>query len=183
MKKLTFVTGNIHKANLLQQSIGFPISHHEMDLTEIQSLDLKEIITHKVEEAYSILKTPVLVHDTALYFNALGHLPGPFIKWFSESIGNDGLCQILNNFTDRSAFAVVNLGFYDGEQMRIFEERLDGRISDNPSGNKGFGWDPIFIPEGFDKTRADLNSSEYEENSLTHKVAKQAKIFLEQKYA
>jgi non-canonical purine NTP pyrophosphatase (RdgB/HAM1 family) len=181
MNKITFITGNIHKASMLQEAIGFKIEHHNLDLTEIQSLDLEEIIIHKVKEAFSHLNSPVLVHDTALYFNAWGQLPGPFIKWFLETVGNEGMCQMLDNFTDRSAVAVVNLGYYDGKDLKVFKAQLNGKIASKPVGKGGFGWDPIFIPEGFYKSRSELSEEEYLSNSLTHKLGQEVQEYLKQK--
>lgn len=182
MIQLNFVTGNINKAKLLQKAIGFDVTHSHIDLTEIQSLDLEEIIVHKVKEAYSKLNSPVIVHDTALYFNALGHLPGPFIKWFLDSLGNNGLCKILDGFDDRSAYATVMLAFYDGKDIKIFQEKILGEIAKSPKGEKGFGWDPVFIPTGYDKTRAQLDESHYEKNSLTKILAEKMGEFLKSKY-
>lgn len=180
--KITFITGNLNKARMMQEAIGVDIDHHQLDLTEIQSLDLEEIITHKVKEAYNQLKSPVLVHDTALYFNAFGELPGPFIKWFLETVGNQGMCRMLNNFADRSAVAVVNIGYYDGDDLKVFKSELKGRIAEQPRGENGFGWDPIFIPEGFNKTRSELNEDEYLTNSLTHKLGLEVHQYLKNKY-
>lgn len=181
MSKLTFITGNSNKAKMLQEAIGFKIDHHNLDLTEIQSLNLEEIIVHKVKEAYGLINSPVLVHDTALYFTAFGELPGPFIKWFLESVGNEGMCQMLNSFTDRSAVAVVNLGYYDGEDLKVFKAELKGQIAAKPVGDGGFGWDPIFIPGGQDKTRAELNKEEYLSNSLTHILGLEVNQYLKNK--
>lgn len=178
--KLTFVTGNINKAELLSKSIGFEIGHRNIELTEIQSLDLEEIITHKAKEAYTKIGSPVLVHDTALYFKALGHLPGPFIKWFLESIGNKGLCKLVDGYNNRQATAVVMLGYYDGQVLKIFQEKLEGEVAETPRGEKGFGWDPVFIPRGYNKTRAELDESEYSQNSLTEILAKQANGYFKQ---
>jgi non-canonical purine NTP pyrophosphatase (RdgB/HAM1 family) len=182
MFNLTFITGNSNKAKMLQEAIGFKVEHHNLDLTEIQSLNLEEIIVHKVKEAYSLINSPVLVHDTALYFTAFGQLPGPFIKWFLETVGNQGMCQMLNNFADRSAVAVVNIGYYDGKDLKIFKADLKGIIADKPAGNGGFGWDPIFIPEGFEKTRSELSQEDYLQNSLTHKLGQEVHNYLKTKY-
>ena len=81
---VTFITGNRIKAEHLARHLDYPINHQSIDLDEIQSLDPNEIVTHKVRQAYSLIKRPVLVEDVSLIFNALGKLPGPFIKWFEQ---------------------------------------------------------------------------------------------------
>lgn len=86
MQPITFITGNQKKADYLAKYLGFPVEHKKIDLDEIQSLDLAEIIEHKVKQAYEIVKTPVIVEDVSLEFSALGRLPGPFIKFFEREI-------------------------------------------------------------------------------------------------
>ncbi|MFA6383501.1 MAG: non-canonical purine NTP pyrophosphatase, partial [Parcubacteria group bacterium] len=86
MKKITFITGNQSKADYLANYLGLPIDHVKIDLDEIQSLDLKEIVTHKVRQAYQKVKKPVIVEDVSLEFKALGGLPGPFIRFFVENM-------------------------------------------------------------------------------------------------
>lgn len=78
IKNLTFVTGNIAKYQQLRRHLKYLLLHQKLDLGEIQSLDLEEIIEHKAKEAYKQIKQPVLVEDTSLVFQALGKLPGGF---------------------------------------------------------------------------------------------------------
>ena len=65
----------------------------DIDLTEIQSVDPKEIIEHKLNEAKKHMKGNLVVEDTSLYFEALNGLPGPLIKWFLKTVGNEGLAK------------------------------------------------------------------------------------------
>ena len=78
MKKInsiTFITSNFDKVEWSRKYLSFPIEHLHLDLTEIQSLDLREITAFKAKEAYRQLHKPVLVEDTFLSFQALGKLP------------------------------------------------------------------------------------------------------------
>jgi len=95
MQRITFITGNQHKADYLEKYLGFSVGHIKLDLNEIQSLDLNEIVEHKVKEAYAKIKKPVLVEDASLEFSALGRLPGPFIKFFIEEMGLEKICSML----------------------------------------------------------------------------------------
>ena len=92
MQKLTFITGNAGKAQYLQNYFHLPVEHIKLDLKEIQSLNTAEVAADKAARAYEILKEPVLVEDGALVFSGMKPLPGPLIKWFFETLGNDGLC-------------------------------------------------------------------------------------------
>ncbi len=159
MKDVTFITGNQDKADYLAKHLGFALPHKKVDQEEIQSLDLHEIVTHKAKQAYVALGTPVLVEDVALEFKALGRLPGTFIKFFLEDMGDEGLCNLLDS-KERSAIARCTFGYYDGTQLQLFDGQLAGRIADAPAGENGFGWDTIFIPEGYDITRAQMGEAD-----------------------
>ena len=158
-KSPVFITGNQNKADYLAQTLGIPLEHKKLDLDEIQEVDHKRLVEHKVLQAYELLKQPVLVEDTASGFTALGGLPGPFMKYFlAVPNGLENLCRMLDSFKDRSAYASAIYGYYDGKELRFFTGRLDGTIADHPRGEGGFGWDPIFEPEGYGGlTRAELS--------------------------
>ncbi|MEI6144358.1 MAG: non-canonical purine NTP pyrophosphatase [Candidatus Berkelbacteria bacterium] len=164
--KLTFITGNADKAKQIQEFLNIEIDHQKVDLDEIQSLDLQEIVEHKVRQAYEKLKKPVLVEDVSLVFNALGKLPGPLIKWFLQSIGNDGMCKLLDGYEDRSATAKVLFGYFNGTNLEFFDAEVAGSITDLPRGGDGFGFDYIFVPDGQEKTWAEINVLQHPEFSM-----------------
>ena len=91
MKNITYITGNQHKADYLANYLGHPIDYQKVDLDEIQSMDLMEIVRHKVRQAYNVIKKPVVVEDTSLEFKALGGLPGPFIKHFLQKMTEEDI--------------------------------------------------------------------------------------------
>jgi len=153
-----FITGNQNKADYLARLLGIPLRHHKIELDEIQSARLDEIVTHKVKQAYHAIGQPVLVEDVALGFSALDGLPGPFIKFFVEAEdGLEKLCRMLDAFDDRTARAECMFGYYDGQRLELLRSGLNGSIAMHPKGEGGFGWDKIFCPEGYEhKTRAEL---------------------------
>jgi inosine triphosphate pyrophosphatase len=106
------------------------------------------------------VQKPVLVEDTSLTFSALGKLPGTLIKWFLQELGNEGLCQLLDNQIDRIAVAEVLYGLYDGKTVYTFEGKVTGTISKSPKGNYNFGWGKIFIPDGYTQTLGEIEPEE-----------------------
>ena len=86
MQPITFITGNQKKADYLAKYLGFSVWHQKINLDELQSLSLREIVEHKVKQSYDIIKKPVLVEDVSLEFSALGKLPWPFIKFFEQEV-------------------------------------------------------------------------------------------------
>jgi non-canonical purine NTP pyrophosphatase (RdgB/HAM1 family) len=178
MKEITYITGNQKKAEYLAELLDFPILHQKIDLDEIQSLDLKKIVKHKVRQAYDIINHPVVVEDTGLEFKALGNLPGPFIKFFLEQMPEEDICALLNG-KKRNATARCVFGYFDGEKEEYFEGSMDGTIPEKPSGNGGYGFDRIFIPEGYNVTRAEQNGEDHKKVYLKIKPILQLKEFLE----
>lgn len=76
------------------------------------------------------------------------------------------------------AFAACVFGYYDGQTLQLFKSGLNGTIADSPRGSSGFGWDPIFIPEGYSKTRAELTEAEDHKVYLKIKPIEQVREFL-----
>lgn len=163
---ITFITSNKAKAEQLSRHLNYPITHATLDLPEIQSLDLQTVVTQKAKQAYEILKKPVLVEDTSLVFHCLGDLPGPLIKWFLTSLGNKGLAQLVHKYADVSATAQVLFALYDGGVMQFFAGEVKGSIAKIPRGEAGFGWDPVFIPQGFEKTWGEMTTAEQAQISM-----------------
>lgn len=157
-----FITGNQNKADYLSRQLGIELKHQKIDLLEIQSTDLHEIVAHKLKQAYDICRQPVLVEDVSLVFNALGDLPGPYIKWFVDHAGAKACCRMLDGFDDRSAVIRCTFGYYDGQDMEFFDSELPGSIADKPKGQNGFGFDNFFINEGYSITRAEMSQEENE---------------------
>jgi len=178
MKKLTFITGNAGKAKYLSDYFHTPVDHLKLDLTEIQSLDLGEVVGDKARRAYEIVGAPVIVEDVALTFKGMKSLPGPLIKWFLETLGNDGLCNLLDNLKDRRAFAEVKFAICDEHGTHTFTGTMDGTISDHPRGKMGFGWDPIFIPEGYTETWAEMSDDEKHATSMRKIALEKMQKFL-----
>lgn len=177
MRDAVFITGNQKKADYLSKYLGHPVDHLKVDLDEIQSLDLKEVVRHKMLQAYAQVQRPVLVEDVSLEFIALGRLPGTFIRWFLEELSLEQICELLNG-KDRSAIARCVFGYFDGKEEHYFEGGLQGSIPKKPAGAGGYGWDSIFIPEGYEVTRAELSDEDDKLTYLKIKPFDQVKVFL-----
>ena len=163
-----FVTGNPDKVreageilNLTLEPVSVP------GLFEIQTPDLDEVVRHKARQAYSALQYPVMVEDSGLVFHAWNGLPGALVKWFEETVGCQGMLKMVKDFDDRSATAICCFAIYDGENMQIARGEAKGTIADKPRGKNGFGWDVIFIPEGHERTYAEMSTQE--KNAISHR--------------
>ena len=162
---ITFITGNKGKFEEAKQIIP-DLVQQEIDLVEIQAIDSREIIKHKLEEAKKHVSGIVVVEDGSLSLECLGGLPGPLIKWFYKTIGNEGLVKIVESFGNNKAKAsvVVGLSKEDGT-IEFFDGSIDGEIV-KPRGENGFGWDPIFRPNGWNKTFGEMSLEEKNKISM-----------------
>ncbi len=178
LKDFVFITGNQHKADFLQKWIGMPVAHHKLDLDELQSLDLRVVAEHKARQAYDILNRPVLVEDASLTFTAMGRLPGTYIKWFIEEMGIEGIADLASHLSSQEAVGRVIYALHDGNRVRHFEGQMRGHIAARPQGDSGFGFDPIFVNEGFSVTRAQMSESDYATTSYRTDAMNKLRAFL-----
>ena len=178
MKEMYFATGNLGKTREVQNILQIPVNQIKLDLIEIQSIDVKQIIEAKAKDAYDKFGEPVLVEDTGLHFEAWNGLPGALITWFMKSVDNDGICEMLQSFDNKKAVAVTIVGYYDGEEFHSFEGEIKGQIVNRPRGDMGFGWDPIFQPEGSTKTFAEMTQTEKDTISMRKKAVEKLRIFI-----
>ncbi|MCA9330074.1 non-canonical purine NTP pyrophosphatase [Candidatus Saccharibacteria bacterium] len=170
IEKLTLITGNSGKAEEFGRLLGIKVNHVKLDLPEIQHTDVREVSKIKVQTAYGQLKKPVFVDDTGLTFDAWGELPGALIKFFMDNVGNDGLLEMLGDNENRRARVTTSLGYMDENGLKVAIGVVSGTIANAPTGDNGFGYDPIFIPDGQPdgqtKTFAEMTSSEKDNISM-----------------
>jgi inosine triphosphate pyrophosphatase len=182
-KTVTFVTGNKNKLLEVQMMMGgsVEIVSSDIDLPEFQGEPM-EIAAKKCITAYEALNSPVIVEDTGLCFNAYGGLPGPYIKWFLHNLRPEGLHKMLFAFEDKTAYAQCIFAYFDGRTMDepvLFDGRCHGSIV-APAGEAHFGWDPIFKPDGYSETFAQMDRQEKLKISHRGKAFKMLKEYLEQ---
>ncbi|MBD3155812.1 MAG: RdgB/HAM1 family non-canonical purine NTP pyrophosphatase [Candidatus Aenigmarchaeota archaeon] len=176
---LYFITGN--KGKFEDSKKIFPeIKQLDVDLPEIQDIDSKEIIKEKVKEAFEHVEGEFIVEDTSLSFDCLNGLPGPLIKWFMKTIDNEGLYNIVEKLGKNNAEAKITLGYARSKDgIHYFEGSIKGKIV-SPRGEHGFGWDPIFEPEGFTKTLAEMTREEKNSMSMRKIAMEKLKKFLDE---
>ncbi|XP_040263197.1 inosine triphosphate pyrophosphatase [Bufo bufo] len=169
---IVFVTGNAKKLEEVIQILGdkFPckLVAKKIDLPEYQG-EPDEISVQKCKEAARQIQGPVIVEDTCLCFNALGGLPGPYIKWFLEKLKPEGLHRMLAGFEDKSAYALCTFAYSTGQPddpVLLFRGKTPGQIV-SPRGPRDFGWDPCFQPDGFEQTYAELPKEV--KNTISHR--------------
>lgn len=176
--QVCLITGNAGKKAEFERLLGFTVEAQKIDLIEVQSLDIHEICKAKAAEAFEHVGTPVLVDDTALVVEEWNGLPGPLVKWFLDSIGCEGVLRMAQSLSSRKASVITCLGYADGDSVEVFEGRLEGELSVELAGENGFGYDPIFIPNGAGRTFAEMSDEQKDELSMRRLAVDEFKRFL-----
>ena len=153
---VTFVTGNQNKLKEVRAILGeehadkFTLEARKVDLPELQG-EPEDIAKEKVMLAAGQIDGPTLVEDTSLCYNALHGLPGPYVKWFLDKLGHEGLNKMLAGYADKSAYAQCVFAYVDGPkgEPKVFvgttagtinaargRRTLDGIPCSNPTGSR-----------------------------------------------
>ena len=181
--KIDFITGSSKKFEEVKGVLkDVELTQIVIDLPEIQEVDAHKIIKAKMKEAYTRKgEGAFMIEDTSLYMDAIPGLPGPLVKWFLETIGVKGLAEVAFKLGNTRAKAKTIIGYATGsEKIHFFEGEVVGSIVE-PRVDTGFGWDLIFIPEGYTKTFAEMTQEEKNTISMRGKAAQKLAEFLEQR--
>jgi len=157
MKTFYFATSNKGKFKEAREKFrtaGLKLRRKHVDLHEIQSDRLKEISLISARELAKTFKKPFFVEDAGLFVKNLKGFPGPYSKYAYFTIGPGGILKLMQGVKDRSAHFESVISFIDGKREKLFKGISRGKIANSVQGTKGFGFDPIFVPEGERKTFA-----------------------------
>jgi len=183
VSKLVFISGNQGKISELSSILSpIPIESKDIDLPEIQTTEVEEVVKDKVMKAWNEVKSPLFVEDTGLYITSppMNGFPGALIKFYYKKLGLKGITQLNGG---NSAYAESVIGYHDGRSVHMFKGSVKGTIASLPQeGPHGFGWDAIFIPDennpqrlSFAQIPAELKNS----ISMRRKAAEAFRAYLE----
>jgi XTP/dITP diphosphohydrolase len=143
---------------------------------EIQSDSLSEIASYAAEEAANRLGISVIAEDAGLFINQLNGFPGPYSSDVFKRLGNDGIIKLMENVSHRNArFSSVVAFCVPKANARTFAGSVAGRIGLCSRGARGFGFDPIFLPDkGDGRTFAQMTVKE--KNRFSHRAVSFAKL-------
>jgi len=168
--RLLFITKNRHKVieaqiSIEQVGLGKFINLELLEIPklEIQSDDLKEIAIFAARNVYKRLeeRKAIVVEDAGLFIESLNGFPGPYSNYVYRTIGIKGILKLLKGIDNRRAeFVSVIVVIHPEFGEMVFEGKAQGYIAYEAKGDKGFGFDPIFIPKGHSKTFAEMNIEE-----------------------
>ncbi|MFA6117656.1 MAG: non-canonical purine NTP pyrophosphatase [Sphingomonas sp.] len=165
MKAISICTTNQDKIAEFQRLTGRRFEPACLELDEIQSLDTETVCRGKAAEAYRRLGRPVVVDDTGFEMEALGGFPGALVTWVLAAGGPAMLHRLIEADASARAVAVTAIGFADDTGVHVFTGRVEGTVLAVPRGRNGFGFDPVFVPEGDARSFAEMGDEDKDRHS------------------
>lgn len=165
-EEILFITGNNKKAEEVRAITGLNVVAKNLDISEIQSLSVEDVAKAKALSAFQITSCPIIVDDTGMNIDALNGLPGALVVWFLDILKPEGILKLLANERNRKASVSTCIAYADKTGVLAFTGTIYGEITSSLKGENGFGYDPIFIPNGYGKTYAEMTSDEKNQISM-----------------
>ena len=167
--RLAFITSNpgkVEEAKRYFEPLGVEIYQLKMEYPEIQADTLEEVARFGVEWLGKRLDVPFFLDDSGLFIDALNGFPGVYSAYVYRTLGIDGILKLMKGVKNRNAHFRSVIAYWDGE-VHLFTGRVDGEIINEKRGSGGFGFDSIFVPEGFTRTFAEMTTEE--KNLISHR--------------
>jgi XTP/dITP diphosphohydrolase len=154
--------GKMEEALQILAPFGISIEQYDGKGTEIQADTTSEVASYAAREAAKRAGRAILVEDAGLFVDSLGGFPGVYSAYALKTIGIKGILALLgpsNGETkSRTARFVSSVAYCElGGEPSVFEGSVSGSISGGPKGAGGFGFDPIFVPDGEELTFGELS--------------------------
>jgi len=147
---------------------GYELEHIKTAYPEIQAESLEITIIPGLQWVISKYNRPVMIDDSGLFIDALKGFPGVYSSYVFKTVGNDGILNLMKGLKDRKARFECCIGFMrPGAEPFIAKGVAPGTISSKKMGAGGFGYDPIFVPDGFDRTYAQFEIKD--KNKISHR--------------
>lgn len=173
MKSVILITGNKNKEKEIRTLLSkfkIDLEVMDLDLPEIQSDSIEEIAMDYARKAYEIIKKPLICEDTGLFIDILKGFPGPYSSFVFKTIGNEGILKLMKDEEKRKARFVSVIAYKDSKNEMTFVGEAIGSITNEKRG-LGWGFDPIFMPDGSTKTFGEMDVEEKNEFSHRGKAA------------
>lgn len=166
--EVLFITSNegkFREVRSMGESYGIDVEWHEEEYLEPQGSNLKEIARESARSLTEKLDKPFIIEDSGLFIEGLNGFPGPYSSYIYKTIGNEGITKLIKDIDNRKAYFLAVVAYFDGKNVHTFEGRVDGEINSQIRGEKGFGFDPVFLYG--DRTFAEMDSQE--KNDVSHR--------------
>jgi XTP/dITP diphosphohydrolase len=147
---------------------GYELEHIKTSYPEIQADRIEDTIVPGLRWLMERYNRPLMMDDSGLFIDALKGFPGVYSAYVFKTLGCDGILKLMQGVSERSARFECCIGFMvPGGVPHISKGVAKGSISKEKAGSGGFGYDPVFVPEGYSKTYAQIEVSE--KNKISHR--------------
>ncbi len=147
---------------------GYELEHIKTAYPEIQAESLEITIIPGLQWVMSKYNRPVMIDDSGLFIDSLKGFPGVYSSYVFKTVGCDGILSLMEGVKDRRARFECCIGFMrPGDEPFIAKGIAPGSVSSKKIGTGGFGYDPIFVPEGDKRTYAQFDVEE--KNRISHR--------------
>jgi XTP/dITP diphosphohydrolase len=147
---MRFVTSNRGKFEEARRILeGIELVWERMEYREVQADTNREVALQSLRELKGIVKDPFFLEDSGLYIDALKGFPGPYSSYVFKKIGCRGILKLMEGIGNRRAYFTSVIAALIGGKEILIEGTVRGRISEEERGD-GWGFDPIFEPDGAD---------------------------------
>ena len=180
MKTLFFITSNkgkVHEATEKFKPLGFAVKQKNLGYPEIQTEHLEEVARFGVSHIQKKgITHPFILEDAGVFIDGLDGFPGVYSSYVYYTIGLDGVLSLMNGKSNRSAvFKSVFAYAEPTGDPDLFVGTCKGVITRKKLGTRGFGYDPIFTPDGSEKTFAEMKTDE--KNTFSHRGKSLEKLY------
>lgn len=167
--KIHFVTGNPNKLREARKILeGIELEQIDLDIREIQAKEVEDVVKEKAKAAANLTRKTIMVEDTGFYLDAFNGFPGAMIVWAMKDIGNKGILKLMKGIENRRVTVKAAIGYcLPGSEPKVFVGIVRGKVAEKEMGTEGFGFDPIFIPEGHSQTYAEMGLED--KNKISHR--------------
>lgn len=138
-----------------------------LDYLEIQCDTLEEVVQSALNWLSGKVEGDFLIDDSGLFISSLGGFPGVYSSYVFHTIGCEGILKVLEGVEDRDAEFRCCFGLHWQGEDKLFSGVSPGTMTKDERGEGGFGYDPIFVPSGHQKTFAEISTEE--KNELSHR--------------
>lgn len=161
--KIRFVTNNDKKLEEVKYMLNeVDVVAAKIKIEELQTEDVHKLVKDKLLKAFKMVGRPVFVEHTGLSIKSMNGFPSGLTQIFWDKLQADVFSKLLGNQENTRAIAKTIIGYCDAKSIYFFEGEIHGNISNEPKGDRTFQWDCVFIPDGYDKTFAELGEKKNE---------------------
>tara|TARA_B100000214_G_C23780672_1_gene541203 strand:- start:179 stop:739 length:561 start_codon:yes stop_codon:yes gene_type:complete len=173
---VTSNSGKVEELSSILEPFGHSASQLNVECPEIQTSTLEEVVDFGLDWlASKNVQTPLIIDDAGVFVEALKNFPGVYSRYVYDTIGLSGILRQMEGVENRAATFRCVLGLIlDNGSKHKFVGECKGNLIHEMKGTGGFGYDPIFVPEGYDKTFSELSSED--KNKVSHRGSAMKKL-------